>query len=408
LRLERSPSTIVAGDAKSYNETADLLYLGAIDPSRFKSESFGRVVRTRGKTGFYTFVPTPIPRSLSLASRTVSLLSEADRALGRLAGAGRLLPNPQLLVNAYITREAVASSRIEGTQATISDVFDAESRGDVRGDVREVVNYIDAMSHGLRRLDALPISKRLVEEIHRVLLTGVRGEERNPGEVRRSPNWIGSPDNRPETAVFVPPPVDEMSEGLSDWEHFVNDETLELPPLISCALMHYQFETLHPFLDGNGRVGRLLIVFYLVGRGHLPAPLLYLSSYFELHKSTYYDSLQGVREGGDLDGWLQFFLAAVASQATDAERRAEQILDLREQYRVALRGDRSRAGEVLDLLIGNPFVTTRSVSSSLDITIQGATKLLNRLEAANVITPAPRIPGRSKRWVCRGILETLI
>ena len=221
-----------------------------------------------------------MPRNMELSEPTVAVLSEADRALGRLAGAGRLLPNPHLLVNAYVRREAVASSRIEGIQASLSDLFDAEARGDFRdGDIQEVVNYIRAMETGLARLDQLPISRRLLEEIHRVLLSEVRGEAAQPGNVRTSPNWIGSPDNQPATAVFVPPPVDELAEGLADWERFVH-EPLAMPPLIRCALMHYQFETLHPFLDGNGRLGRLLIVFFLVSEDLLPAPLLYLSSYF--------------------------------------------------------------------------------------------------------------------------------
>lgn len=371
------------------------------------SDRFGSLVKTPGRYGFYTFIPSRMPRTLDLSPRTVVLLSDADRAIGRLAGAGRLLPNPQLLVNAYITREAVASSRIEGTQATISDVFDAEARGTTNADVQEVVNYVRAMNAGLDALKELPISKRLIEEIHAILLEGVRGAERNPGEIRKSPNWIGSPDNRPDTAIFVPPPQDEMRLGLTDWEHFVNADNRELPPLISCALMHYQFETLHPFLDGNGRIGRLLIIFYLISKGLLPAPLLYVSSYFEEHKSTYYDLLQSVRESGNIDSWLQFFLVAIATQASDAERRAENIMDCREEYRTRLRGDRSRAAEAVDQLIQNPIATAGSISRSLGISIQGATNLLGRLERVGIIQPSGRIPGRAKRWICHGIFETL-
>jgi Fic family protein len=305
-------------------------------------------------------------------------------------------------------REAVASSRIEGTQATLSEVMDAQAiGGDVDGDIREVVNYMNAMNFGLERLKELPLSKRLVEEIHGKLLQGTRGVERNPGELRRSPNWIGSPDNKPDTAIFVPPPEDEMKVGLSDWEYFVNGDSGDIPPLVACALMHYQFETLHPFLDGNGRLGRLLITFYLICHDHLPAPLLYVSSYFEDHKPEYYDRLQGVRERGEIEEWLIFFLTAVEIQASDAEARSKKLMDVRESFRATLRGDRSRATEVIDLLVQNPFVTTRAVSASLGITVQGATSLLNKLEKLDIIRPRTRVPGRLKRWICPNILEVL-
>jgi Fic family protein len=310
-------------------------------------------------------------------------------------------------VNAYITREAVASSRIEGTQATISDVFEAAT-DDRRppGDVEEVVNYISAMNTGLERLHDLPLSRRLLEEIHGVLLAGVRGAERSPGEVRRSPNWIGSPDNRPETAIFVPPPAHDMERGLSDWERFVHED-IPMPPLIRCGLLHYQFETLHPFLEGNGRLGRLLIIFYLLSQGHLPSPLLYVSAFFEEHKAEYYDRLQSVRERGDIEGWLCFFLRAIAEQANDAVVRAEALTDVREDFRSALRGTRSRASEVVDMLLENPYVTTASVSRRLGTSYQGSTNLLRQLEELQVLVPARRIPGRSNRWMAPRVLDAL-
>jgi Fic family protein len=345
---------------------------------------------------------------MDLSQEIVRLLSEADRALGRLAGAGRLLPNPHLLVNAYIRREAVASSRIEGTQATLSEVFDAEARGDMNDDIGEVVNYIRAMDAGLSQLATLPISRRLVQEIHEILMSGVRGQEKQPGVVRSTPNWIGSPNNRPTTAIFVPPPAADMELGLTDWERFVHDEDSAIPPLIRCALLHYQFETLHPFLDGNGRLGRLLIIFYLVSEELLPAPLLYLSSYFELNKGEYYDRLQAVREAGDLDGWLAFFLTAVVVQATDALLRAERLIDLREAYRERLRGQRSRAPEIIDMVLENPFVNTAQVAGRLGITSQGALNLLRGLESIGVLAPLPRVPGRSNRWVAHEVRDILV
>jgi Fic family protein len=194
------------------------------------------------------------------------------------------LPNPYLLIQPYITREALASSRIESTQASLSDVFDAQARNKPEGPVREVTNYLLALEHGLERLAALPVSRRLLCEVHEVLLADVRGGERLPGEVRRSQNWIGSPDNRPDTAVFVPPDVEHMERAFDDFERFVHEET-SIPPLVKIALVHYQFETIHPFVDGNGRLGRLLIAFLLVEQQLLPQPLLYLSAYFEQHRS---------------------------------------------------------------------------------------------------------------------------
>ena len=378
-----------------------------MDPSQFTSKTYGEVVKTQGRFGFYTFLPSRLPRQLDLSSAAVAALSDADRALGRLAGAGRLLPNPHLLVNAYLRREAVASSRIEGTEATISEVLDAEATGTIGHDVREVLNYIAAMERGLDLIESLPISRRLIEELHAVLLRGVRGGERDPGHVRTSPNWIGSTDNTPATAVFVPPPATEMEQGLSDWEHFVHERS-ELPPLIRCALLHYQFETLHPFLDGNGRIGRLLITFFLISEGHLPQPLLYLSGYFEDHKPEYYDRLQAVRERGELDEWLIFFLTAVTTQANDAVGRSERLIDLREDYLARLQGSRSRAREVVDLLLMNPIATTRSVSNRLEITLPGATNLLKQLAAHGIVQPLPRVSGRSNRWIARDLHDALV
>ncbi|HEY3832165.1 MAG TPA: Fic family protein [Acidimicrobiia bacterium] len=376
-----------------------------MDPGKFTRTDFGAVVKTPGPHGFYTFIPSPLPRRLGLAELTVARLSDADRAIGRLAGAGRLLPNPHLLVNAYIRREAVASSRIEGTQATLSDIFEAESSGRALShDIQEVSNYVRAMEVGLQRVPSLPISRRLLEEIHRVLLSGVRGQDRRPGEVRTSPNWIGS--NSPATAVFVPPPHAEMQDGLSDWEKFVHEPT-RLPPLVRCALLHYQFETLHPFLDGNGRLGRLLIIFYLMSEELLPSPLLYVSTYFEDHKEEYYDRLQAVRERSEMDAWIQFFLGAVTTQANDAVWRAEQITDRREDFRRRLGSSRSRAPYVIDLLLENPFITTAMVRNALGVTPQGATNLLRQLEGVGIIEPAQRISGRSLRWVSPEIYEIL-
>ncbi|WP_420638932.1 Fic family protein [Candidatus Poriferisocius sp.] len=377
-----------------------------MDPKRFDAPSLGKPVKTPGAHGYWTYHPQPLPTALALKASTVRILSEADRALGRLAGAGRLLPNPHLLLQPYVAREALASSRIEGTQASLSEVFDAQARETAEGPVREVTNYIRALEHGLARLADLPVSKRLLREVHAILLEDVRGQERMPGEFRRSQNWIGSADNRPDTARFVPPPPAEMEVALDALERYFHAPT-ELPPLIEIALIHYQFETIHPFLDGNGRLGRLLIAFLLVQRSLLPQPLLYLSAYFERRRSDYYDRLQAVRERGELAEWLDFFLTGVSEESADAVSRAEALADLREQYRSMLAGDRSRAGEVVDLVFQNPFLVTNRVAAQLDVTAQSAMNHIRRLESEGIVQEVVGIPGRSKRWVATEVFRVL-
>jgi len=364
------------------------------------------VVKGPGRWGVYHFVPEPIPRNLRLAPPTVLALSDADTSLGRLAGAGRLLPNPHLLVDPYVTKEAVASSRIEGTQASLSEVLEANATGRSTpgSDVREVQNYIAALNTGLRLLEDIPLCLRLIREVHIVLMEGVRGQERRPGEFRTTPNWIGSPTDTPDNATFVPPLPDEMGPLLDDLEGFLN-ESVQLPVLVRCALLHYQFETIHPFLDGNGRLGRLLAVFYLVQQEQLPQPLLYLSAYFERYRSEYYDHLQAVREKGQLQEWLQFFLTAVAVQAADAVERAGRMADIRERYRRQTASSRSRASEVVDLIMANPFITVRQVQEDLGVTQPGALNLVRRLEELGFLQKLGTI-GRGGRtyWVAQEVL----
>lgn len=377
-----------------------------MDPKKFDAPDFGRAIKTPGPHGYWAYHPEPLPKSFDLPSSTIMLLSNADRALGRLAGAGRLLPNPHLLIRPYITREALASSRIEGTQASLSDVFDAQARNTSAGPIREVTNYIQALEHGLSRITSLPVSKRLLCEVHNILMTQVRGQEKRPGEIRSSQNWIGSPDNRPETAVFVPPPPDEMKVSFDLLERYIHEPS-QLPPLVVIAMVHYQFETIHPFLDGNGRLGRLLVSFLLVERELLPQPLLYLSAYFERRRVDYYDRLQSVRERGDMTQWLDFFLSGVSEQAAEAVRCAEELADLRETYRARLAGSRSRAIEVVDLLFQNPFLVSNRVAAQLGVTAQSAMNHLRRLESEGIVQEVFGLPGRSKRWVAQEVLETL-
>lgn len=340
----------------------------------------GRFVKQR--EGHSSFTPLPLPPDppLQRDAELDTLLSKADRALGRLDGVCTTLPNPDFFVAMYVRYEAVLSSQIEGTQSTLEDVVDFEAgNADSPHDVEEVVNYIAAMKHGLARLnqDGFPLSLRLIQEIHAKLMAGARGGHRNPGEFRRSQNWIGPSGCTLATASFVPPPVPEMTQALGDLERFLH-EGKELPPLIHCAYVHAQFETIHPFLDGNGRVGRLLITFLLCQQDILRQPLLYLSHYFKLHRTEYYDRLMAVRSSGDWENWVKFFLKGVATVSLEATETARKILGIREQARAkvaeSLR-NRTGATQLLDLLFKQPSVTVNRVLGETGVSFAHANRL---------------------------------
>ena len=270
-----------------------------MDPQRYASTPFGEARRTIGPHGYVAYFPAPIPRAVELPASTTRLLADAEASLGRLAGIGRFLPGPNLLVRPYLLREALSSTRIEGTRATMTEVLEVDASGEKPNpDVEEVVAYIDALEWGLEQVDSLPLGTRLMRGMHRRLMAGVRGRGHTPGELRTTQNWIGAPGSAIETADFVPPPPQELPRLLTDWERFANEDA-EMPLLIQNALLHSQFEMIHPFLDGNGRLGRLLLVFFLVSRGRLPAPLLYFSAYLERDRQRYYAAVQSVLETGD-------------------------------------------------------------------------------------------------------------
>lgn len=313
------------------------------------------------------------------------LLSRADRALGRLDGSTETLPNPDLFVFMYVRKEAVLSSQIERTQASLMDVLEFESQAVEPGrpdDIKEVVNYVAAMNYGLERLRTLPVSLRLIREIHGKLLAGVRGSERTPGEFRRSQNWIGSAGCTLETAQFVPPPPAVMEDALADLERFLYDER-PMPMLIRVGLAHAQFETIHPFLDGNGRVGRLLITFLLCEREILRRPLLYLSYYFKQNRTEYYDRLQAVRDRGDWEGWLKFFLRGVFEVAQEASQTARRIITLREQHReliVQKLGRRARGALLLlEALYARPIVSVETIEQAAGVSFSNANALSSAL-----------------------------
>jgi Fic family protein len=369
---------------------------------------FGEPLRTLGQHGYVAYFPAPIPRGLEMSPATIRLLADAEASLGRLAGVGALLSNPHLLIRPYLLREALSSTRIEGTQASLADVFEADASGEPpNADVEEVLNYIDALEWGLSRLSELPLSVRLIREMHWRLLAGVRGREWMPGEFRRTQNWVGESGSTIETARFVPPPPEELPALLADWERYAH-ESVEVPLLIQNALLHYQFETLHPFLDGNGRIGRLLSVFLLVEHGRLPAPLLYLSAYLERDRARYYEALQTVRERGDARPWIELFLTAVHSQAEDAVVRAQRIVDLRERYRTAASAiPSSNAVALVDVICETPIVSARTVESRLGVTRPTALRLLHQLEEAGVLqrgTPGPR---GQRRYLARELMAAI-
>jgi Fic family protein len=350
------------------------------------------------QNGFSAFIPRPLPPDpgLDLDGQLMGLLSRADQNLGRLDGVIQTIPNPDLFVAMYVRREAVLSSQIEGTQSTLEDLLALELEPSAPGlpdDVGEVVNYVTAMNYGLDRLSTLPLSKRLVREIHGQLLRTGRGAARMPGHFRTNQNWIG-PEGAPiSQATFVPPPVPQMNQALDDLEQFMNDDDV-LPLLVHVGLVHAQFETIHPFLDGNGRVGRLLITFQLVQRGALHRPLLYLSHYLRRHRSEYYDRLTAVRQSGDWEGWLRFFLQGVSDTAVEATVTAQRILAMREQHRDAIQERLGLNGLRLhDLLFGRPLVNVNLVKGELGVSFGTANALVTAFEAEGLLT---EITGRKR------------
>lgn len=329
----------------------------------------------------------------------LKLLSDADRALGRLDGATEVLPNPDLFVAMYVRQEAVLSSQIEGTQASLTDLLEyeaASAREGIPGDVTEVVNHLDAMNYGLERLRSLPLSLRLMREIHARLMAGVRGSQWSPGEFRTSQNFIGPPGATVMNATFVPPPPDEMLKSLDHFERYLH-EAADVPVLIFCGLVHAQFETIHPLMDGNGRIGRLLITFLLCQREILSRPLLYLSHYFKQHRGAYYDALMRVRDQGDWEHWLKFFLLGVFEVAQAATDTGRKILRLREEHRQLIsetvRGV-ANGLRLLDLLYQTPIVNAQLVKQSLDVSHPTANGLVNQFHALGLLR---EMTGRARK-----------
>lgn len=346
----------------------------------------GRWIKTL--EGYRAFHPNSLPPSIEWTESLAVALANASTLIGKLAGEGRRLPNPHVLIRPFVRREAVFSSRIEGTQSTLGELLAAEAGAAVERspeDLREVGNYVVALEYGIERLKTLPLSLRFVRELHEKLMTDVRGRHATPGEFRRTQNWIGRPGATLAQANYVPPPPDSLGDHLAAWEKFLHDQML--PPLIHAALAHYQFEAIHPFLDGNGRVGRLLITIELCERSVLPAPFLYLSAFFDATREEYYRGLTGISERGDWAGWLQYFLNGVARQSEDALSRAERTNALLERWRRKLATDAHAkvAFQMLDMLGANPFMTPRGAQQRLGLAYNTVMRAIGQLERQGIV-----------------------
>ena len=379
-----------------------------MDPSRFRSSPAGRILRA--PSGYWAFVPNPLPPPIKWTDSLAASLSRADRLLGELAGVGRTMANPNLLIVPFVRKEAVLSSAIEGTQASVSDIYAYEAEQlsflERPADVKEAHNYVRAMERGLIRLASLPVSLRLIRELHADLMEGVRGERGTPGEFRRTQNWIGPPGCTLEKATYVPPPPEKLKEALAALEDYLHSAR-DQPALIRLALVHYQFEAIHPFLDGNGRVGRLLVALLLCEWGTLPQPLLYLSAFFEANRDRYYDLLLGVSQGGDWHAWLVFFLAAVESQSRDAMLRIDRLQALHREYRLKYQsGGPARMLQVIDHLFARPVLSVSQLCKLLEVQFPVASRYIKRLEQDGVIVEVTG-KGRNRLFIARGIIQAI-
>jgi cell filamentation protein, protein adenylyltransferase len=363
----------------------------------------------RTLAGADAFVPPPLPPFLSFDTGLVGRLSAADRALGELAGVGRTLPSPHLFTRALVRREAVMSSRIEGTQATLSDLvlFEIERPATPLGDVQEVANYVTAMDYLLDPQRSVPVSPWLLREAHRILLTGTHGENAMPGQYRDTQNWLGSTGAGIDDASYVPPPVELLPDCLDAFESCLHGKRV-LPPLVEIACLHYQFEAIHPFKDGNGRVGRLLVALLLVEWGLLPGPMLDFSGYIERRRQEYYARLLAVSTRGDWAGWVAFFLDAVVVQAKDVLHRARALQQLRDDYRFLITGVRSSSllPQLVDALFATPALTINAARQLLGVSHRAATLHITKLVDAGLLAEIPA-SGRVRRFIAPGILAVI-
>lgn len=358
--------------------------------------------------GYQAYLPAPLPPPLEWNERLARHLSDADRLIGQLATVGATLPNPHLLIRPFVRREAVLSSRIEGTQTSLAELFADEAGVETkqdRSDLKEVENYVKALEYGIRRLKTLPISLRLIREIHEHLMKGVRGNAATPGEFRRSQNWIGVAGCTLQNAAYVPPPPHMLMECLGALENFFHES--RLPPLVTIGLVHSQFEAIHPFLDGNGRVGRLLIILYLVEHGILPSPILYLSAFFEATRDEYYTRLSAVTEKGDWEGWIEYFLNGAARQSEDALARIQRMQETVLKWKQAFTSKADKNCLLLvDACMANPFLTVGGVAKKHKIAFPTAQRAVDKLEKAGILKQTSDAK-RNRIYCARRLLDIL-
>ncbi len=387
-----------------------------MDPKSFENSTSGRLVTTRiNLVPYSAFLPNPLPPEITPSWKLTSLISEADRAVSELAGVGRTIPDPAILIEPFMRREAVLSSRIEGTHTGLEELYSYESGYSIPGfeinprsklENQEVFNYVTAMRAGLEWIKQKPINLDLLRQMNRLLLYGVRGDSHSIGKFRDIQNFIGR-TNDPEDAIFIPPPVEDLSRLLREFEKYLKTGN-QYPPLIRIGLLHYQFETIHPFIDGNGRVGRLLIALLLVAWGLLPSPLLYLSAYFEKDRDKYYQGLLNVSQKGTWEEWLIYFLTAVITQSNDAVSRSRRLIDLREVWRKKLNQFKSTSDlfQIVDHLFEKPYLSIKDVERMLKVTNRSAAQDVAKLQKIGILSLT-----EDKKWgrvfEAKDILEIL-
>jgi Fic family protein len=359
-----------------------------MNPNEFRDPKVGRAIRTQ--TGYWAFIPAPLPPQIEWTTPLVSALSDADRELSRLTTLAGNFPFPRLLIQPFMRREAVLSSRIEGTRASLADLYNYESAQlsflEPTDDVREVRNYVLALDYGLERLNRLPVSLRLIREIHARLMEGVQGGNLTPGQFRKSQNWIGPAGSTMETATYIPPPIDEMQAALNDLEMFIHAET-NIPALARAGMIHYQFEAIHPFLDGNGRIGRLLMSLLFHEWRVLSQPLLNLSAYFEHYRQEYYDRLLEVSRRGKWEEWLRFFLRGISVQSQDSVFRMTRLQNIRARYETLVQTDRNsaRMAQIIDFIFSRPILTIKQLQEAFDMPYMTAKRYVDKLVDAKVL-----------------------
>ncbi|MFC1631255.1 Fic family protein [Candidatus Omnitrophota bacterium] len=363
--------------------------------------------------GYRAFLPNALPPNppLNMDTIIIELLSKADLAIGRLSGISEALPNPDLFVAMYVRKEAVLSSQIEGTEASLEDVLAYESGnkpGTLASDVGEVVNYVRAMNYGLERINELPLSLRLIKEIHSQLMTGVRGQDKTPGEFRKTQNWIGPKGCTLNNARFVPPPPGNMMQALGDLEKYMHSE-LTYPLLIEGGLIHCQFETIHPFLDGNGRIGRLLITFFLCYKGILKNPLLYLSHYFKQNRLEYYDRLMAIRDQGDFESWIKFFLKGIIYVSNEAVETSHKIINLQKEDKAKIEQTHKKPSKLVlfhEKLFERPIVSIKDIAGMMNVTFPTAKDICLKFVKLSILKEATG-KERNKIYVYKNYVDIL-